>query len=140
VLNVIAVHEAGHAVVAWYYKVPIYYVGIRPTTGRMQHSERITNEVLAALTYGGIAAERRVNPGATWHSVHFATDTARLEQLFAKMFNKAGDGMDEFFDSVLKLTRRLWPYIEALAIELDKFKWLSSEDVSEILKDCPQSP
>jgi ATP-dependent Zn protease len=146
----VATHEAGHTVVAHYYRVPITSAEIFPSTEDTSgHGVTVfgegpsSHEIEAAICYAGLAAERRVNPKAEW-GIGCARDMRQmlkhLETMYPYSDVRFDRGCDDFFNSTLRLVNRLRPHIETLAKQLLEHSRLSGKQVNELLKGCPQIP
>jgi hypothetical protein len=142
-MNPIAVHEAGHAVVAHYYGLPLESVTLRRDTGTTLLAEgvRPTPLIHAAFCYAGMAAERLAtavqNPREHGAERDMRAAFVQLNTVFGR--KHFDSGCDYFFETQRALVKSLAPHIFALADRLESRGKLTGREVSTLLKACPRS-
>lgn len=133
-VNVIAIHEAGHAVVATYYGVGVESMTLRADSGTTNLSfDRESRHVRAAVAYAGLAAERRIDLDASFQR----GCKSDLRDVAEYTEHWSDETLDAFYASTLALVRMLWPFIVALADALVKWKKLTGKQVSAFLHGLP---
>jgi len=140
-----AVHEAGHAVVAWHFGVRFRHVTIVPEGDSLGHLrvfrqklEGLTDDQFkrkAAIDYAGGIAERIYAPRAYrhWHAAHDFENTA---QLVLRHFGsvRQADAYLRFVrivtEDILKLR---WPLVIALSSVLIRRRTMTGDEVFTFL-------
>lgn len=152
--EIIAYHEAGHAVVAWSLSVPIRDISVGSLTGKARdglgarqldpelncEADRRWAEKTALILLGGEFAERTYNECHDYQSEIYCSDEDRdqlqivVQGLFGSADLASKDWVKQVESQVDQIVLKNWERISALAEELLAKRHLSGDETLQIIQ------